>query len=66
MTLHGAGYFDDESVWYTWIILMDRADIDILRHELCFLQTRVQQQNCLSQPWVAYHSYRACTCECQS
>ena len=42
------------------------ADIDILRHELCFLQTRVQQQSCLSQYRIAYHSYRACACECQS
>ena len=46
--------------------LRDSADIDILRHELCFLQTRVQQQSCLSQARVAYHSYRACTYECQS
>jgi hypothetical protein len=45
--------------------VMDRADIDILRHELCFLQTRVQQQKCLSQARVAYHSYRACTCQYQ-
>ena len=41
-----------------------RADIDILRHELCFLQTRVQQQSCLSQTDVAHYSYRACTYEC--
>ena len=34
---------------YNSVIWNDRCQVDdILRYELCFLQTRVQQQNCLS------------------
>jgi len=40
----GAGSFDDESVWYTRISPKQRtrASSEILRQELCFLQSWIQ------------------------